>query len=344
MKVLLVASVFTIVGTCAHKRHSEILEDVKNSIQFEQESIINEFANTITAKELKSFVYELSSNDNEGRKTGEFGHNRACKFIKDYYIKQGIVSPLGSDNYYQHIPKSYLANDLNSSQNVLAYIKGSEFPEEVLVISAHSDHLGITDTMTNPGADDNGSGTSAIMEIAEAFKLAEKQGYGPKRSILFLHLTGEEDGLYGSRYYIEHPVFALNNTVVNLNIDMIGRVDELHKDNPNYIYLIGSDRISTELHYISEKANNDFTHLYLDYKYNAENEPNRYYYRSDHYNFAQNGIPVIFYFNGEHADYHQPTDTADKLDYPLLEMRTKLIFTTAWYIANCETRLNPEKV
>jgi Zn-dependent M28 family amino/carboxypeptidase len=344
MKVLLVATVFAIVGTCSHKRQSEKLEDVKNSVQFKQESKIEEFANTITAKELKSIVYELSSNDNEGRRTGEFGHNRASKFIKEFYEAHGIASPLGNDNYYQHIPKSFLTNDLKSSQNVLAYIKGSEFPEEVLVISAHSDHLGVTGDLINPGADDNGSGTAAIMEIAEAFKLAEKQGFGPKRSILFLHLTGEEEGLYGSRYYIEHPVFALNNTIANLNIDMIGRVDDLHIDNPNYIYLIGSDRISTELHYISEKANNDFIHLDLDYKYNAENEPNRYYYRSDHYNFAQNGIPVIFYFNGEHKDYHQPTDTADKLNYPLLEKRSKLIFTTAWYIAYSETRLNPEKV
>ena len=344
MKVFLVATALTIVGSCAHKRHSEKLDDVKNSVQFETLSKVEEFGNTITANELKSIVYELSSNENEGRRTGEFGHNRTCKFIKDYYLEHGIASPLGSDNYYQHIPKSFLNNDLNSSQNVLAYIKGSEFPEEVLIISAHSDHLGITDTMINPGADDNGSGTSAIMEIAEAFKLAEAQGFGPKRSILFLHLTGEEEGLYGSRYYIEHPVFALNNTIANLNIDMIGRVDDRHIDNPNYIYLIGSDRISTELHYISEKANKDYIHLDLDYKYNAENEPNRYYFRSDHYNFAQRGIPVIFYFNGEHKDYHQPTDTADKLNYPLLEKRSKLIFTTAWYIANSETRLNPVKI
>ncbi len=344
MKILIVVSFFTIVGTCSHKRHSEKLEDVKNNVQFEQESNINEFANTITSKELKSIVLELSSNDNQGRRTGEFGHNRACKYLKDFYVSQGIASPMGGDNYYQHIPKSYLSNDLNSSQNVMAYIKGSEFPEEVLVISAHSDHLGITDTLVNPGADDNGSGTSAIMEIAEAFKLAEEKGFGPKRSILFLHFTGEEEGLYGSRYYIEHPVFSINNTIANLNIDMIGRVDELHKDNPNYVYLIGSDRISTELHYISEKANNNFTKLDLDYKYNAENDHNRYYYRSDHYNFAQNNIPIIFYFNGEHEDYHQPTDTADKLNYPLLEKRTKLIFTTAWYIANSEKRLNPEKI
>jgi hypothetical protein len=344
MKVLLFATALTLVGACSHKRYSEKLNDVKNSVRFEQEGTIESFANSITSDELETLVYELSSKENEGRKTGEFGHSRACRFIKDFYVNHDIPSPLGRDTYYQHIPKSYFSNDINSSQNVVAYIKGSEFPDEVLVISAHSDHLGVTDSLVNPGADDNGSGTSAILEIAEAFSIAKAKGFGPKRSILFLHLTGEEEGLYGSRYYIEHPIFSLYRTVANLNIDMIGRIDKYHKDNPNYIYLIGSDRISTELHYISETANSEFTHLELDYKYNDENDPNRYYTRSDHYNFAQQGVPVIFYFNGEHEDYHQPTDTADKINYPLLEKRTKLIFITAWYLANNAARLNPEKV
>lgn len=344
MKGLLVISAFIIVGACANKRHSEKLQDVKNSVKFEHERRIEEFANTITAHELKDLVYEIASDANQGRKTGEFGHNQACKFIKDYYIQQGIASPLGDDNYYQHIPQSFFSENIKGSQNVVAYIKGSEYPEEVLVISAHSDHLGITDSIINPGADDNASGTSAILEIAEAFKIAQEKGFGPKRSILFLHLTGEEEGLYGSRYYIQHPIFSLENTVADLNIDMIGRVDTLHKDDDNYIYLIGSDRISTELHYISERANDEFTHLKLDYKYNTEDDPNRYYYRSDHYNFAQQGIPVIFYFNGEHEDYHLPSDTPDKINYSLLEKRTKLIFTTAWYIANSSKKLNPLKV
>ncbi len=344
MKVILFAAALTLVGTCANKRHSEKLQDLRDSVNFENTSKINEFANTITANELKDLVYELASDEIEGRKTGEQGHHRACKFLKDFYIAQDIASPLGGDDYYQHIPESFFSNGIKSSQNVVAYIKGSEFPEEIIVISAHSDHLGVLDGVIHNGADDNGSGTSSILEIAQAFKIAQQQGYGPKRSILFLHLTGEEEGLYGSRYYIAHPIFSLENTIANLNIDMIGRVDELHKNQPNYIYVIGSDRISTELHYISEVANNEFTQLELDYKYNLENDTNRYYYRSDHYNFAQKGVPVIFYFNGEHEDYHRPSDTADKINYPLLEKRTKLIFTTAWYIANAEKRLEPLKI
>ena len=137
----------------------------------------------------------------------------------------------------------------------VAYIKGSEYPEEVLIISAHLDHLGTKDGQIYNGADDNGSGTAALMEIAEAFELAKSQGHGPKRSILFLHLTGEEEGLEGSRYYTTHPIFSLDKTIANLNIDMIGRIDSTHEGNENYIYLIGSDKLSTELHYISEVAN-----------------------------------------------------------------------------------------
>ena len=223
---------------------------------------------------------------------------------------------------------------------MLAYIEGTEKPDELIILSAHLDHLGISDDgHINYGADDDGSGTVALMEIAQAFTLAKKQGYGPKRSILFLHLTAEEIGKRGSEYYVQNPVFPLENTIANLNIDMIGRVDNDHKNNINYLYLIGSDRLSKELHYISEKVNNTFFDIDLNYKYNIEGEKNRYYTRSDHYNFAKNGIPVIFYFNGEHSDYHMSSDTPDKINYELLEKRTQLIFATTWQIANQKNRL-----
>ena len=181
------------------------------------------------------------------------------------------------------------------------------------------------------------SGTSAVMEIAQAFKMAEKDGNGPKRSILFINLTAEEKGLFGSKWYVSHPIFPLENTVANLNIDMVGRVDKAHETKSNYVYLIGSDKLSSELHNLSEQANKKYTHLDLDYTYNDEEDPNRFYYRSDHYNFAKNNIPIIFYFNGVHDDYHQPSDTPDKIDYVLLEKRAKLVFFTAWDLANRET-------
>ena len=230
-------------------------------------------------------------------------------------------------------------NEKVDTENVVAFIRGSELPEEYLVISSHLDHIGVTDGQVNNGADDDGSGTVAMLEIAEAFKMAVDQGMAPRRSIVFLHVTGEEKGLLGSRYYTDFaPVFPLEHTVANLNIDMIGRIDPKREGDRNYIYLIGSDKLSTELHELSEAVNQKYTQMELDYAYNDENDPNRFYYRSDHYNFAKNNIPIIFYFNGTHADYHRPGDTPDKINYDLLKNRTQLIFYTAWEIANRENR------
>ncbi len=217
--------------------------------------------------------------------------------------------------------------------------------DKVFITHLHLDHIGVHDGEINNGADDDGSGTVSILEIAEAFKIAADRGHGPKRSILFLHVTGEEKGLLGSKYYADvDPVFPLKNTVCNLNIDMIGRTDPKREStNRNYLYLIGSDKLSTELHNISEEINSKYCNIEFDYKYNDDKDPNRFYYRSDHYNFAKNNIPVIFYFNGTHDDYHKPTDTSDKIDYDLLENRTRLIFHTAWEIANRENRIVVDK-
>lgn len=235
------------------------------------------------------------------------------------------------------------SEDLNS-ENVVAFIKGSEKPDEIIVLSAHLDHEGIKDGEIYNGADDDGSGTVALLEIAEAFKIAQKAGHGPKRSILFLHVTGEEKGLLGSSYYTDvEPIFPLENTVANLNIDMIGRIDPKRDGDRNYVYLIGSDKLSTDLHNISEEVNKKYANVTLDYTYNDENDPNRFYYRSDHYNFAKNNVPVIFYFNGTHDDYHRPTDTPDKIEYDLLENRAKLVFYTAWELANRDDRIVVDK-
>ncbi|MCB0587334.1 MAG: M28 family peptidase [Phaeodactylibacter sp.] len=226
-------------------------------------------------------------------------------------------------------------------ENVLGYIEGTDekLKKELLIVTAHYDHLGRRGPAIYNGADDNGSGTAAVLEVAEAFAEARKQGAGPRRSVLFMLVSGEEKGLLGSQYYVEHPVFPLENTIADINVDMVGRVDEKHKDNPEYIYVIGSDRLSTELHQINEQANATYTKLELDYTYNAEDDPNRYYYRSDHYNFAQRGIPAIFYFNGTHADYHRTSDTVDKIQFGKMAKIAQLVFYTAWELANREERI-----
>ena len=307
------------------------------------------YAATITAKDLGAHLFTYASNEYEGRDTGEPGQKKAVEYLKNFYISTNIPSPLGNDDYFQEVSGEWLSNTsrrgkLKDSENVVAFIRGTEKPDEIIVISAHLDHEGIKNNEIYNGADDDGSGTVAMLEIAEAFQMAVKNGKGPKRSILFLHVTGEEKGLLGSKYYAdEDPIFPLVNTVCDLNIDMIGRIDEKHKEDPNYVYLIGSDKLSTELHTLSEAINAKYTNINLDYKYNDDKDPNRFYYRSDHYNFAKNNVPIIFYFNGTHADYHKPTDTPDKINYELLENRTKLVFHTAWEIANKETRIIADK-
>ncbi|MEH6408317.1 MAG: M28 family metallopeptidase [Leeuwenhoekiella sp.] len=304
-----------------------------------------DYAKTITPEELKDLLYTYASDEFEGRETGEPGQKKAVAFLKDFYVKHNIPSPLDT-TYFQTVPESFFAagSGIKASENVLAFIKGSTKPDEIVIVSAHLDHVGVrADGDVYNGADDDGSGTVAVLQIADAFNEALKKGYRPQRSILFLHVTGEEKGLYGSRYYAEHPVFPLKNTVVDLNIDMIGRQDFDHPNDDNYVYLIGSSMLSTELHDISEEVNKNSVNLELDYKYDAPDDPNRFYYRSDHYNFAKNGVPVIFYFNGVHEDYHKVTDSPDKINYPLLAKRAKLVFMTAWELANREDRIKLNK-
>ena len=229
------------------------------------------------------------------------------------------------------------------SENVLGFLEGSDLKDELLVLTAHYDHEGIKNGEIYNGADDDGSGTVAVMDIAEAFVQAKKDGNGPRRSILFMAVTAEEKGLLGSEYYADNPIIPLENTVADLNIDMIGRIDDRELKSTDYVSLVGADKLSTELHEISERMNKTYTNLFLDYTYNDSNHPERIYYRSDHWNFAKNGIPVIFYTTGSHPDYHKPTDTVEKIEFELMRRRTQLVFYTAWEVANRDGRLLVDK-
>ena len=300
---------------------------------------------SIKADELKKNLMVIASDEMEGRQTGSEGQKKAGVYMIDYYKNLGVSYPKALGSYYQKVPKEALKSrrgELPDSENILAFIEGTEKPEEIIVISAHYDHVGTNNGVVYNGADDDGSGTVAVMEIAEAFQQAKKAGKGPKRSILFLHVTGEEHGLLGSKYYSDNPVFDLKNTVANLNIDMIGRSDK-ENEGKNYVYVIGSDMLSTELKKINVAANKATQNLELNYKYDDPNDPMRLYYRSDHYNFAKHGIPVAFFFDGIHEDYHQPTDDPEKIDYPLLQKRAQLVFATAWELANRKERIVVDK-
>ena len=224
--------------------------------------------------------------------------------------------------------------------NVVGFLEGTDKKEEVIVITAHYDHIGVSkDGKINNGANDDGSGTVTVMQVAEAFGRAAAAGNKPRRSILFMTVTGEEKGLLGSEYYSNHPLFPLENTVCDLNIDMTGRRDEGHEGKPDYIYVIGSDKLSSQLHDVLLEQNKNHMGLDLDFTFNDPNDPNRFYYRSDHYNFAKKKIPVAFFFNGVHEDYHQPTDDVEKIDFDQVQKIGRLVFYMAWDITNRNERL-----
>lgn len=253
--------------------------------------------------------------------------------------RQPIVFDVPTVTLYSRlIQETYQAQ----TENVLAYIEGADplLKNEVVILSAHYDHVGVDPTAEGDGiyngADDDGTGTVALLEIAEAFVQAARDGYAPRRSLLFLHVSGEEKGLLGSAYYADQePVVPLEQTVTNLNIDMIGRHDPTRAGDSNYVYLIGSNLISQELHEIVLGVNEiTGTNLVLDERFNSKDDPNRFYARSDHWNFGKHSIPFVFFFTGTHEDYHGVGDEPHKIDYDRMARIVRLIFGTAWQVAN----------
>lgn len=320
------------------------------------------YAKTIRDCQLKKHLTFIASDSLKGRDTGSEGQKIAAKYVANYFEEYGLqpIVPQadGTFSYFQTYylqriktfgggyrfagikPNATGKIDSVSTENVMGFIEGTDKKDEIIVITAHLDHVGLgNNSEIHNGADDDGSGTVAILELAQAFSRAKKAGFGSRRSILFMTVTGEEKGLLGSKFFVENPIFPLSKIVCNLNIDMIGRTDPEHEGKPDYIYLIGSDKLSSKLHEISEKANNEHTMLNLDYTFNDPEDPNRFYYRSDHYNFAEKKIPVIFYFRGTHVDYHQPGDDVEKIQFDQMEKITRLVFYTAWELANREERI-----
>lgn len=334
------AAAFAVLQSCS-------ATSVQEKAATKEDKNLLKYISVIKADELKKNLYVIAADDMEGRDTGSPGQKRAGEYMISFYKQNGIGHPEAMTSYYQKVPADFMnskgrGGKLPDSENILAFIPGSEKPNEIIVVSAHYDHVGTKNGVVYNGADDDGSGTVAVMEIAKAFQEAKKAGYGPKRSLLFLHVTGEEHGLFGSDFYSQNPVFPLENTVVDLNIDMIGR-DDPENRGKQYVYVIGSDMLSSELKKINEEANAKTVQLELNYKYDDPKDPQRLYYRSDHYNFAKKGVPVAFFFDGIHEDYHQPTDDPEKIDYPLLQKRAQLVFATAWELANRDSRIVVDK-
>ncbi len=248
----------------------------------------------------------------------------------------------------RHIP--YIGEEIIHTKNVLAFLEGAdpELKDEVIVLTAHYDHVGIgqpdsTGDKIYNGADDDGSGTVALINVAKAFKDAEQNGAKPKRSILFLHVSGEEKGLLGSRYYSDHPVIPIEKTIANLNTDMIGRIDAEHEELgiENYAYIIGADIISSQLDSLLKVANEKSGNIELNMKYNDLNDPNQFYRRSDHWNFGRLGVPFAFFFTGVHEDYHRPGDEVHKIHFEKMSNIVRTMYATTVLLANTD---NPPEV
>ena len=234
------------------------------------------------------------------------------------------------------------------TQNVVAVYEGSDavLKHEYVAIGAHYDHVGVaasgTDRIHN-GADDDGSGTVALLNMAEALV---RGGVRTKRSWIFVWHAGEERGLWGSRYFVEHPTVPLDKIVAQLNVDMIGRSKAAGDTNganatltgPNEVYVIGSKMMSSSLGALSEKVNKEFLDLSFNYKYDDPGDPSRFFFRSDHYNYAKKGVPIIFYFSGVHQDYHRVSDEVGAIDFAKLEKVARTIYATAYAVAELPAR------
>jgi Zn-dependent M28 family amino/carboxypeptidase len=260
--------------------------------------------------------------------------------VRDMALKEEQFTPIFIDNVTVTI-ESKISRETKQTENVLGVLPGSdpELKSQVVAFTAHYDHLGKNkDGVFYPGADDDGSGTATVLELAKAFA---NNPVKPKRSLLFMTVVGEEKGLFGSKYYTSHPIIPLGRTIADLNMDMIGRLDTIYEalKDTNSIYVIGSKRISYELDSLLQNANNESEHIALDYKYDDESDPEHYYVRSDHYNFAKYGVPIIFFFDGNHADYHRPTDTVDKILFDRMAKIGRVIYVLGWKLANFDRLL-----
>lgn len=313
--------------------------------------VINAGAETFTARAAeagkKTNVYYPRNNSNAKKINYVQLSHAYAKTILGEQIGAAITkaksnSLFEANDHFEQKSKTKFAykkyrTTINAS-NVLGVIEGTDKKDEFVFITAHYDHIGISPNgQINNGADDDGSGTVSVMQIGEAFAKAKAEGKGPRRTVVIMTVSGEEKGLWGSEYYSDHPVFPLDKTTVDLNIDMIGRIDteRMKDDSLNYVYVVGHDKLSSDLPVINEGMNNKYTGLVLDYKFDDPKDPNRIYFRSDHYNFARKGVPVLFFYDGMlKADYHKPGDDVEKIYWALMEKRARMIFHTAWEMAN----------
>jgi hypothetical protein len=291
------------------------------------------FAASILHDDLQKHIRTLASDSMQGRRNGTEAAFWCAEYIAGCFDRLNLQKPYDS-TYYQAF-----VTERASGVNVIGVVEGSRWKDEAVVVSAHYDHLGTYDGKIYNGADDNASGVAALLEIAEAFAAMAKNNYRLLRSVVFIAFDAKEKELTGSAYYVLHPLFPMNKTFVNLNIDAVGRVEGSPNGRANYLLLVGANRITPDLTNLSDSLNRVRNlQLYLDDTfYDSEVFADIFYRFSDQYHFGRHRVPVVYYTGGLHDDLYKPTDTEEKINYDVLKRRTQLIFYTAWELANRRT-------
>jgi len=321
---------------------------------------------------LRAHVYNLAADSLQGRRTGTIGQHRAAAYcqralrathlapifkldsVRTSYRQTFPIlftsvatfgnRPAGSARQAPTTyPQAELADGPLSRQdssralfgiNLGGLLPGLDLRKEIIVVSAHYDHIGASGGLIYHGADDNASGTAAVLGVAALFDSLAQTGLHSRRTVLFVLFSGEENGLLGSAYFVAHPPASLAQFVCALNADMVGRVDNAHRRAPDYCYVL-TDTNGSNLKKTVEQVNAQTVQLALNQDgYNTNEDPEQFFRRSDQYNFARLGIPVLFFTNGSHSDYHRPTDTAKRIRYDVLQKRATLLFQTVWALAN----------
>ena len=292
---------------------------------------LREAAETITPADVYARIEFLASDQLRGRETPSPELEIAASYLVNQYKLFGFAPAGEAGTFYQWYPLPRQAPEVRAP-NVVAMIPGSDptLRGEYVVISAHLDHVGVGrpvdgDSIYN-GADDDASGNTALLEVAQAMSLLAER---PRRTVVFLHVSGEEKGLWGSEWYSDHPTLPLENIVANLNVDMIGRND------PGQVVVIGKGYSS--LGTVAEEVQRAHPELRLTVSDDPWPEE-RFFFRSDHFNFARKEVPAIFFFSGVHADYHRPSDEVEKIDTDKAARIARFVLYTAFEVANAPER------
>ncbi len=294
-----------------------------------QEAQLANYASSILQRDLQCYVDVLASDSLQGRESGMPGGWMAGDYIAACFREYGLHAPF-EGSYFQEFDTTLQA------RNVIGVIRGTDEGQEAVVVGAHYDHHGMHNYTVYNGADDNASGVAALLGTAKALSAMQRNGYSPKRTIIFIAYDAKERSMAGSEWYVKHPVAPLKNTMACINMDMLGRIDAPPAEDTSYVLVVGADKHKADLRQVVDYENRGRNvRLDIDYSfYGSTAFSEMFYQMSDQYSFGKHKIPVLYFTSGMHDDLWKSGDDAHRLSYPVLQKRTQLIFYVLWNVAN----------